>query len=194
MFSSLRALLSRAAVSTALAVTVPAAPATAQETNVWTTATVAGGDVNDGGPAASGQLYSPRGVALDASGNLYIADTHNHRIRKVDASTGNISTVAGDGTRGYSGDGGPATAAQLNYPYSVALDGAGNLYIALGDNHRIRKVDASTGNISTIAGTGTRGYSGVAGHEQWKAARFGQQEVPRAALVETLKRLLAEGG
>ena len=115
----------------------------------------------DGGPATAAQLSSPYGVALDGAGNLYIADTRNDRIRKVDAS-GAISTVAGDGTQGYSGDGGPATAAQLRLPYGVALDGAGNLYIADTSNDRIRKVDAS-GAISTVAGDGTRGYGGDGG-------------------------------
>ena len=115
----------------------------------------------DGGPATAAQLISPRGVALDGAGNLYIADQYNQRIRKVD-SAGVITTVAGDGTAGYGGDGGPATAAQLNVPYDVALDGVGNLYIADSSNHRIRKVDAA-GVISTVAGDGTAGYGGDGG-------------------------------
>ena len=112
----------------------------------------------DGGAATAAQLFAPRGVALDGAGNLYIADTFNQRIRKVDAA-GVISTVAGDGTRGYGGDGGPAVDAQLNTPYGLALDGAGNLYIADLFNHRIRKVDTA-GMISTVAGDGTRGSGG----------------------------------
>ena len=128
------------------------------------TSTVAGFS-GDGGPAASAELNTPRGVALDSSGNLYIADTNNHRIRKVDAGTGNIETFAGgaSGTStvaGFSGDGGPAASAELNLPYGVALDSSGNLYIADYGNHRVRKVDAGTGNISTFAGTGMGGYSG----------------------------------
>ena len=115
----------------------------------------------DGGPAVAAQLHWPRGVALDGAGNLYIADTDNHRIRKVDAA-GVISTVAGDGTRGSGGDGGPAVAAQLDWPHGVALDGLGNLYIADRDNHRIRKVDAA-GAISTVAGDGTPGFRGDGG-------------------------------
>ncbi len=114
----------------------------------------------DGAAAAAARLRSPIDVAVDGSGNLYIADTGNHRIRKVDASTGNISTAAGTGTQGYSGDGGSATAAQLNNPAGVAADGSGNIYIADHNNYRIRKVDASTRKISTIAGTGTAGYNG----------------------------------
>ena len=115
----------------------------------------------DGAAATAAQLRSPQGVAVDGSGNLYIADTFNQRIRKVNSS-GNISTVAGDGTRSFGGDGGAATAAQLNFPRSVALDGSGNLYIADTFNQRIRKVDSS-GNISTVAGTGTGGFSGDGG-------------------------------
>ena len=122
--------------------------------------TVAGGgsSLGDGGAATAAQLGAPRSVALDGAGNLYIADWSDHRIRKVDSS-GNISTVAGTGTQGFSGDGGAATAAQLNSPWDVAVDGSGNLYIADRNNNRIRKVDSS-GNISTVAGTGTAGFSG----------------------------------
>ena len=98
---------------------------------------------------------------MDSAGNLYIADAGNHRIRKVDAS-GNITTVAGNGTHGYSGDGGAATSASLNNPSGVAVDGAGNIYIADTYNQRIRKVDAS-GNISTVAGNGSFGFSGDGG-------------------------------
>ena len=117
----------------------------------------------DGGAATSATLNSPYGVAVDSSGNLYIADRDNHCIRKVDATTGNISTVAGTGTRGFSGDGGGATVARLWSPSGVALDGSGNLYIADTSNYRVRKVDAMTGNISTVAGTGTGGFGGDGG-------------------------------
>ena len=110
-------------------------------------------DGGDGGPATQAHLDGPHGVAFDAAGNLYIADAWSKRIRKVDAATGTISTIAGTGERGYGGDGGPATQAYLNHPRGVAVDGVGNLYIADDDNHRIRKVDAATGTISTLAGT-----------------------------------------
>ena len=103
----------------------------------------------DGGAAVAAQLRYPQGVALDGSGNLYIADSSNSRIRKVDTA-GVITTVAGDGTQGYGGDGGTAVAAQLNQPFGVALDGSGNLYIADTINNRIRKVDAA-GVITTVA-------------------------------------------
>ena len=115
----------------------------------------------DGGPAVQAQLSSPRGVAVDGAGNLFIADLGNHRIRKVDAS-GVITTVAGTGVLGFGGDGGPAVQAQLYSPFDVVVDGAGNLFIADTDNHRIRKVDAS-GVITTVAGTGVLGFGGDGG-------------------------------
>ena len=120
-----------------------------------------GGYGGDGGAAIRAQLKSPRGVAADGAGNLYIADTGNYRIRKVDAA-GVITTAAGTGERGYGGDGGAATAAQLRSPMGVAADGAGNLYIADENDQRIRKVDAA-GVIATAAGTGERGYGGDGG-------------------------------
>ena len=107
------------------------------------------------------RISNARGVALDNSGNLYIADLNNMRVRKVTPS-GVISTVAGNGTQGYSGDGGAATSAELNQPIGVALDTSGGLYIADSFNNRIRKVTAA-GVISTVAGNGTFGYSGDGG-------------------------------
>src|ERR1017187_4920775 len=127
--------------------------------------TVAGngssGYSGDGGPATSAALYGPYGVAVDGAGNLFIADTRNERIRKVNTA-GIITTVAGNGTYGYSGDGGPATSAALYGPYGVAVDGAGNLYIADQGNNRIRMVGLA-GIITTVAGNGTHGYSGDGG-------------------------------
>jgi RHS repeat-associated protein len=130
-----------------------------------TITTVAGdgtqGYSGDGGPAAQAKLYNPLGVAVDASGNIYIADMLNHCIRKVDTS-GIITTVAGDGTQSYSGDGGPAAQAKLDFPCGVAVDASGNIYIADSYNHRVRKVDTS-GIITTVSGDGTQGYSGDGG-------------------------------
>jgi sugar lactone lactonase YvrE len=127
-----------------------------------TITTVAGtgtpGDSGDGGPATSAQLNNPSGVAVDSDGNLYIADYRSHRVRKVEPG-GTITTVAGTGTSGYGGDGGPATAAQLAFPGGVAVDGDGNLYIADIFNSRVRKV-APGGTITTVAGTGDFAYNG----------------------------------
>ena len=126
--------------------------------------TVAGtgtyGFSGDGGPATAAQLYNPFAVALDASGNLFIADLENHRIRRVDAASGVITTVAGDGSIGFSGDGGLATEASFRFPRGVAVDAAGNLFIADTQNNRIRRVDAVSGVITTVAGNGGQGYSG----------------------------------
>jgi uncharacterized protein (TIGR03437 family) len=120
-----------------------------------------GGSLGDGGAATAAALDSPQAVIVDGSGNLYIADTGDKRIRKVNAA-GVITTVAGAGTAGFSGDGGPATSATLNGPTGLFLDNLGNLYIADTGNHRIRKVNAS-GAISSLAGNGTAGLTGDGG-------------------------------
>ncbi|MGC2210404.1 MAG: hypothetical protein WA532_09875 [Candidatus Korobacteraceae bacterium] len=129
--------------------------------------TVAGtgtqGDEGDNSAATSAELSSPMAVALDAAGNLYIADYGNSRIRMVNPATGIITTVAGNGTAGYSGDNSAATNAELSSPVGLALDAAGNLYIADYGNNRIREVNAFTQIITTIAGNGTAGYSGDSG-------------------------------
>ena len=129
--------------------------------------TVAGTGVagysGDGGPATAATLNAPTGIAVDSHGNLFIADTQNNAIREVNAATGVITTVAGNGTRGFSGNGGAATAAELNQPFSVAVDSSGNILIADTVNTQIREVSAATGKISTVAGTGTTGSSGDGG-------------------------------
>jgi len=129
--------------------------------------TVAGdgtwGAGGDGGPATGAQLHGPSGVAVDGLGNLYIADQLNNRVRRVDATTGTITTVAGDGVDDFAGDGGAAAAAELGYPADVALDAAGNLYVADLHNHRVRRIDATTGVITTVAGGNTFGFSGDGG-------------------------------
>ena len=117
----------------------------------------------DGGPATSATLDSPQGLALDTANNLYIADTHNHRIRKLNLATGTITTIAGTGTPGFSGDNSLAPAARLNLPTALVLDPQQNLFLADTANHRIRRIDATTNVITTIAGTGTQGYSGDGG-------------------------------
>jgi len=116
----------------------------------------------DNGPADAAQVDQPFGVATDKAGNVYFADTYNHRIRMVTAF-GTISTIAGTGGKGYSGDGAPASAARLNQPKGVAVDGSGNIYIADTGNFRVRKIAAGSGIITTIAGTGNYGRSGDGG-------------------------------
>ena len=141
----------------------------------------------DNGPATGAELFQPLGVALDSAGNLYIADSDNMRIRKV-SSTGVITTVAGNGTPGFSGDGGPATSTGLNYPSGVALDSAGSLYIADAGNNRIRKV--SNGVITTVAGNGAQGFGGDGG-----PATGAQLFVPAGVAVDSAGSLyIADAG
>jgi len=119
-----------------------------------------GGFAGDGGPAANAQFAFPQGIAFDSKGNLYIADQSNNRVRKIDTK-GNISTVAGNGTPGFAGDGGPAISASLTFPTGVAIDGSGNLYIADSINNCVRKVTPA-GMISTVAGVSFSGISAKA--------------------------------
>ena len=109
----------------------------------------------DGGPASEAFLDTPYGLAIDADGIVYVADLQNHRVRRIDA-TGTITTIAGTGLSGYSGDEGPGEMARLSYPVGVGADSAGNLYIADSGNHRVRRLDAA-GTIATIAGNGEIG-------------------------------------
>ena len=117
----------------------------------------------DNRSATSARLYYPFGVHVDPSHNTYIADTYNHRIRKVDGKTGIITTVAGIGSKGFSGDGGPATSARLRYPFNVFLDSVGNIYIVDTYNYRIRKIDAATKIITTVVGDGAAKFRGDGG-------------------------------
>jgi hypothetical protein len=144
--------------------------------------TVAGngtfGYSGDGGIATNAELRYPSGVAVDTSGNLFIADQFNNRIRKV-GTNGIISTVAGNGINGYSGDGGPATSAELNYPAGVAMGAIGNLFIADSTNNRVRKV-GTDGIITTVAGNGIGGYSGDGG-----TATNAELNYPQGVAVDT---------
>jgi streptogramin lyase len=114
----------------------------------------------DGGAAIAASLSNPRSLAVDAAGNVFISDSTNNRVRKLDAKTGTITTVAGNGNRDYSGDGDLATKASLAFPMGLAADRDGNLFIADARNHRIRRVDVKTGIITTVAGQGIRGLGG----------------------------------
>src|SRR5262249_43487671 len=118
--------------------------------------TMVGGENGDGWVAAVAKV-SPKGMAVDAAGNLYISDTDNHRVRRVAAGSGIIETIAGTGAYGYNGDGILATQAKLAYPYSVAVDGSGNVYVADQINHRVRRIDGQTKIITTVVGNGTAG-------------------------------------
>ena len=131
--------------------------------------------------ATSAHLNLPNHVFVDGAGNIFVGDRANHRIRKVDAATGLISTVAGTGVAGFNGDGIPATSAQLNTVFggAVFVDGAGNLFIGESGNHRIRKVDAATGLISTVAGTGVQGFNG-----DGIPATSAQLKSPRSVFVD----------
>jgi len=117
--------------------------------------------LGDGGPALDASLYHPSALAFDAAGDLFISDRDNARIRRIDAN-GIITTVAGTGRPGFSGDGGSATEARIDTPDAIVFDAAGNLYFSDANNNRVRMIDAS-GIISTIAGTGAAGYSGDGG-------------------------------
>ena len=149
-----------------------------------------GGYSGDGGQATSAKFSYLTDVTLDSSGNLYIADEYNMRIRKVTVTTGIITTVAGNGSASYGGDGSAAILAELYYPAGVALDSSGNLYIADEYNMRIRKVTATTGVITTYAGNGTGGYSG-----DGSAATLAELFYPAGVLVDSSGNLyIADNG
>jgi sugar lactone lactonase YvrE len=136
-------------------------------TNIdWVIATAVGtgeqGYAGDGGPAAQAKLNNPFDLAFDPAENLVFSDTFNHCIRRVDAATGRIATIAGTGKRGFSGDGGMATRALLNEPYGIVIDRRGEIYFADRLNRRVRKIDAA-GTISNLAGDGSGKYSGDGG-------------------------------
>jgi DNA-binding beta-propeller fold protein YncE len=158
-------------------------------TQSWIITTVVGtgegGFGGDGGPAERALLNGPFDVGFDADGNLYFSDTFNHRIRRVDAQTGIITTCAGSGEAGYSGDRGRAIRAQLSEPYGIAVDHAANVYIADRHNHCVRRVDSASGVITTFAGNGTAGFGGDGG----PASRAGMVEPNGLAFDPTQRRL-----
>ena len=126
-----------------------------------TITTVAGsgrkGGAGDGGPALEAEFDQPHEIRFDRHGHLFIADMLNHRIRKVDAKTRIVSTVAGTGRPGFDGDGGPASRASLHHPIALQFDAAGDLFVCDIGNHRVRRIDTTTGRIDTVAGSGMRG-------------------------------------
>jgi RHS repeat-associated protein len=134
----------------------------------------------DGGPATSAELCRPNGIAFDSVGNLYIADSFNYRIRMISASTGFITTIAGNGSESASGDGGPATEAGVDFPAGIGLDVAGNVYFTDGDNGTVRIIAASTGIVTTVAGNGVPGYSGDGG-----PATSAQMETPANVALDS---------
>lgn len=138
-----------------------------EEPITWIIDTVAGTgraeNNGDEGEGVKSNIGQPFGVEVGPDGALYITEVINHRVRRLDLKSGRISTVAGNGQKGYSGDGGAATAARLNEPYEVRFDGDGNMFFVEMKNHLIRRVDAKTGLISTIAGTGKPGEGGDGG-------------------------------
>ena len=142
----------------------------------------------DGGPAVAATLTGPFHVAVDSLGNVYFSEPINHRVRCIDVQSGTISTVAGTGVHGFSGDGGPATSALMNTPSGVAVDGRGNLYISDQRNSRVRRVDAVSGVISTVVGTGERGVSGDGG-----LATSARILWPRGLAVDSLDNLYISG-
>ncbi|MBP89317.1 MAG: hypothetical protein CMJ64_21825 [Planctomycetaceae bacterium] len=137
---------------------------TAAAENINTVAGI-GSPTNNGsaGEATKTAIAQPFGVEIGPGGALYVTEVGNHRVMRIDLKTGRLTTVAGCGKKGYTGDGGPATAAELNEPYEVRFDEAGNMYIVEMQNHLVRKVDAKSGIISTIAGTGEPGFEGDGG-------------------------------
>ena len=121
-----------------------------------------GGYTGDGGPASDALMREPFMCAFDADGNLYVCEATNHIVRRIDAATGVITTIAGTGEAGYTGDGGPGSEATMYEPYSLAIDSDGSVYVVDRLNAVVRKVDAD-GIITTVAGTGEPGYSGDGG-------------------------------
>ena len=138
------------------------------------------GNSGNNGPATKAELNGPWGVAVDSAGDLFICDENNNTVREVVKATGDITTVAGDGTAGYSGDGGLATKAELDVPNGVAVDSAGDLFISDANNNRIREVMKATGDIMTIAGDGKAGYTGDGG-----PATAAEIDSPRGLAVDS---------
>ena len=143
------------------------------------------GFAGDGGPAERAVLNGPFDIGFDPAGNLYFSDTFNHRIRRIDIRSGIITTIAGNGTAGYAGDGGPAIEAAFNEPYGIAVDLAGNIYAADRHNHCVRRIDGGSGIVTSFAGNGSAGFAGDGG----PAARGGLAEPNGLAFDPAQQRL-----
>jgi DNA-binding beta-propeller fold protein YncE len=139
----------------------------------------------DGGPGTQGQVNNPYGLVIGPDGALYFCEVDNNRVRRLDLKTHKLSTVAGNGQKGYSGDGGPALEASLNQPYEIRFDKPGNIYFAEMQNHVVRRVDRKTKIISTVAGTGTPGFGGDKG-----PATKAQLRQPHSIVFDPEDRLL----
>lgn len=161
-----------------MALALAAAQAAAQSVSTFA-GTGQKGFAGDGGPASKALLNNPFAIARGPDGFIYICDVDNHRVRRV-GKDGVISTFAGNGKKAYAGDGGQATGASLNQPYELAWDKAGNLYFVEIGNHVVRKVDARSGVISTVAGTGKAGFSGDGG-----PANKAQMSAPHSLVIDS---------
>ena len=155
-------------------------------TGIITTVTGTGelGYSGDGGQATKAKLNLPSGVFVDLQGNLFVVDTHNHRIRRVDGQTGIVTTIAGTGQAGFSGDWDLSIKAELNFPSSVFVDTEGNIFIADSNNHSVRRIDRQTGIIATVAGTGEAGFSGDGGK-----ATEAMLNIPSSIFVDSMSNL-----
>jgi sugar lactone lactonase YvrE len=155
------------------------------QTVVTIAGTGVGGFSGDGGPGTQAQVNNPYGLTIGPDGALYFCEIGNHRVRRLDLASGVISTVAGSGQKGYAGDGGPALSAAMNEPYEVRFDRDGNMFFAEMQNHVVRRVDARTHVISTVAGTGTAGFGGDGG-----PANQAQLRQPHSIAFDAEGRLL----